>query len=223
MGSGLLQRTLFRCVAGLSLAAAYAAAQPGPSAAVTLEPVATGLASPVLVTHAGDGSGRLFIVEQGGTIRVVPAGGGAPALFLNISGRVLSGGERGLLGLAFHPDFETNRRFFVNYTRRTDGATVIAEYHASTVDPNVADTIEIVLLTIAQPFANHNGGMIAFGPDGFLPPPRPAPDRGVTPPASRPRCRASPGSGAHRRGWSSSRSAGSARCSRCPAVGRAGR
>jgi hypothetical protein len=81
---------------------------------------------------------------------------------------VLSGGERGLLGLDFHPDFEANRRFFVNYTRRGDGATVIAEYRASGSNPNVAGTDETPILTISQPFANHNGGMIAFGPDEFL-------------------------------------------------------
>jgi hypothetical protein len=82
---------------------------------------------------------------------------------------VLSGGERGLLGLAFHPQFATNRRFFVYYTRQTDGSIQIAEYHASVADPNVADTTETVILTIPHPsFANHNGGMMAFGPDGFL-------------------------------------------------------
>jgi uncharacterized protein (TIGR03437 family) len=81
---------------------------------------------------------------------------------------VLSGGERGLLGLAFHPQFSSNRRFFVNYTNRPNGATVIAEYKVSASDPNVADTAETILLTIAQPFANHNGGMIDFGRDGFL-------------------------------------------------------
>ena len=159
---------LARPFAGLALAAACSVAGPRLEAAVTLETVASGLASPVFVTHAGDGSGRLFIVQQGGQILVLQPGAASPTIFLAIGGRVLSGGERGLLGLAFHPQYETNRRFFVNYTRQTDGATVIAEYHASAADPNVADTDEIVLLTIAQPFANHNGGMIAFGPDGYL-------------------------------------------------------
>ena len=168
MRSRRSHRILETCVAGLALAVTWAAAEPGPAAAITLEPVVTGLASPVFVTHAGDGSGRLFIVQQGGQVLVLNAGATSPTTFLSITGRVLSGGERGLLGLAFHPQYETNRRFFVNYTRQTDGATVIAEYHASAADPNVADPAEIVLLTIAQPFANHNGGMIAFGPDGFL-------------------------------------------------------
>ncbi len=135
---------------------------------IELEPVATGLNSPLYVTNARDGSNRLFIIEQPGRIKVLAGGGGTPTVFLDITSRVLSGGERGLLGLAFHPQFETNRRFFVNYTRRNDGATVIAEYRASASNPDVADTSETVLLTIAQPFANHNGGMIQFGPDGLL-------------------------------------------------------
>ncbi len=95
-------------------------------------------------------------------------GAATPTMFLDIAFRAVAGGEQGLLGLAFHPQFETNRRFFVNYTRRSDGATVIAEYRASASNPNVADTNETVILTIPQPFANHNGGMIEFGPDGFL-------------------------------------------------------
>jgi glucose/arabinose dehydrogenase len=149
-----------------TLSAGVQARAQGPP--ITLEPVITGLASPVYVTHAGDDSGRLFVVEQGGTIRVRQPTGGAATVFLDIRGRVLSGGERGLLGLAFHPDYETNRRFFVDYTRQPDGATVIAEYHVSAADPDVADPTEIVLLTIGQPFANHNGGMLEFGPDGDL-------------------------------------------------------
>ncbi|HYP26232.1 MAG TPA: PQQ-dependent sugar dehydrogenase [Blastocatellia bacterium] len=135
---------------------------------IQLTPVVEGLSSPVYVTNARDGSNRLFIVEQGGIIKVLQPGSSAPTVFLNITSRVLSGGERGLLGLAFHPDYETNRRFFVNYTRQTDGATVIAEYRTSAGNPNVADMAERVFLVIPQPFANHNGGMIEFGPDGFL-------------------------------------------------------
>ena len=137
-------------------------------AAVELLPVLDGLSSPLLVTHAGDNTNRLFIVEQRGTIQVLSPGSTLPTLFLDIRARVRSGGERGLLGLAFHPDFESNRRFFVNYTRSGDAATVIAEYRASATDPDIADSDETLLLTIDQPFSNHNGGMIAFGPDGFL-------------------------------------------------------
>jgi glucose/arabinose dehydrogenase len=135
---------------------------------IVLQPVLTGLSAPVFVTHAGDGSGRLFVVQQGGTILVLQSGAGVPTLFLDISDRVVAGGEQGLLGLAFHPDFATNGRFFVDYTRRADGATVIAEYHVQAADPNAADRTETVLLTIPQPFVNHNGGMLAFGPDRDL-------------------------------------------------------
>jgi hypothetical protein len=135
---------------------------------ITLETVLTGLDSPVYVTNAGDLSQRLFFVEQPGRIKTLHEGSTSASVFLDITGRVLAGGERGLLGLAFHPQFETNRRFFVNYTRRPDGATVIAEYRASATNPDLAEPTEITLLTFAQPFANHNGGMIEFGPDGFL-------------------------------------------------------
>jgi len=135
---------------------------------ITLETVVTGLNSPVYVTNAGDLSERLFIVEQPGRIKVLLPGSSSPTVFLDITSKVLAGGERGLLGLAFHPQFEANRRFFVNYTRRPDGATVIAEYHASAAEPDLAEATEISLLTFAQPFPNHNGGMLEFGPDGFL-------------------------------------------------------
>jgi glucose/arabinose dehydrogenase len=136
---------------------------------ITLEPVVTsGLNAPDFVANAHDGSNRLFILEQPGRIAVLQPGGGAPSPLLDISTKVLYGGEQGLLGLAFHPQFAANRRFFVDYTRKPDGATVIAEYRVSVGDPNKADPEESVLLTIDQPFANHNGGMLAFGPDGFL-------------------------------------------------------
>lgn len=135
---------------------------------IRLEPFLSGLSSPVYLTNAKDGTRRIFVVQQGGIIKVVQPGSSATSDFLNITPKVLSGGERGLLGLAFHPQFASNGYFFVNYTRQTDGATVIARYRAinnnSVGDPNS----ELVLLTIAQPFSNHNGGMIEFGPDGNL-------------------------------------------------------
>ena len=138
-------------------------------AAMVLVPVVpTGLSSPVFVTHAGDGSNRLFIEEQGGMIKVLQPAASTPSVFLDIHTRVLSGGERGLLGLAFHPAYAANGRFFVYYTRTPDGALVIAEYHVS-ANPDVADTAETVLLTIPHPTnTNHDGGMLAFGPDGYL-------------------------------------------------------
>jgi glucose/arabinose dehydrogenase len=133
-----------------------------------LVPILDNLASPLYLTNARDRSRRFFVVEQGGRILVVDPSTGIPTVFLDITSRVLSGGERGLLGLAFHPDYATNRRFFVHYTRQADGAIVIAEYRASLANPNVADTAESVLLSVAHPLGNHNGGMIEFGPDGFL-------------------------------------------------------
>jgi glucose/arabinose dehydrogenase len=155
-------------VAAVSSVAGFLASCAAADAALQLEPVLSGLDSPDFVTSAGDGSGRLFVVEQVGVIEVLAPGAGAPTVFLDLGSKVLVGGERGLLGLAFHPGFASNRRFFVDYTRQPDGATVIAEYQASAGDPDVADSAETVLLVIPQPFANHNGGMVAFGPDGFL-------------------------------------------------------
>jgi glucose/arabinose dehydrogenase len=127
----------------------------------------TGLQQPLFLTHAGDGSGRLFVVEQDGRIRIVDGGILQSIPFLEIADRVLSGGERGLLGLAFHPGYKRNGRLFVNYTRKPDGATVVAEYHRSD-NPARALANERVLMLVSQPHANHNGGMIAFGPDGYL-------------------------------------------------------
>ena len=129
--------------------------------------VAKGLQSPVYLTHAGDGSGQLFVGEQPGTIRVIVRGILQDTPFLDITNRVLSGGERGLLGLAFHPNHQKNGRFFVNYTRSDDGATVLAEYRRQGLSL-LASTEERTLMIVPQPYANHDGGMVAFGPDGFL-------------------------------------------------------
>ncbi|HEX8289302.1 MAG TPA: PQQ-dependent sugar dehydrogenase [Pyrinomonadaceae bacterium] len=134
-----------------------------------LQPVLSDLFQPVFVTSARDGSKRLFVVEQGGIIRVAQSGATTATEFLNISSKISTGGERGLLGLAFHPQYSQNRRFFVYYTRSGDGAIQIAEYQTSAGNPNVADTNEKVIITIPHPGAsNHNGGTIAFGPDGYL-------------------------------------------------------
>lgn len=163
-------RISFKC-----LAAAVTAALFVPTAAfaqIELVQTVSGLSSPVFVGNAGDNLNRLFIVEQAGIIKVLQPGA-APdeaTTFLDIRTKILSGGERGLLGLAFHPEYMANGRFFVFYTRAGDGALVIAEYAASPPTSNSAsiDTEEI-LLTIPHPgFSNHNGGMLAFGPDGFL-------------------------------------------------------
>jgi uncharacterized repeat protein (TIGR01451 family) len=131
--------------------------------------VATGLSMPVQVNHAGDGSGRLFIVEQTGKIRIVKNGVVLSTPFLDLSGLISCCGERGLLGLAFHPNYESNGYFYVDYTRGSDGATVIARYKVSTANPDVANSSSAMqILTIAQPYSNHNGGQLLFGPDGYL-------------------------------------------------------
>jgi glucose/arabinose dehydrogenase len=132
-----------------------------------LRTLGTGFDVPILATHAGDGSNRIFVVEQRGRIRLL-SGGPAGTPFLDIHTLVLCCGERGLLGLAFHPSFKTNKKFYVNYTRVGDGATVIDEYRVTT-NPNVVSTsTRRQILVIAQPFENHNGGGLAFGPDGYL-------------------------------------------------------
>ena len=137
-------------------------------AAVQLAPLVSGLSSPVFVTHAGDGSNRLFAVEQGGVIRVVQPDASTSSVFLDIAGKVIAGGEQGLLGLAFHPLYAENGRLFVYYTRSGDGAIVIAEYRVS-ANRDVAAAEETTLLMIPHPAnTNHNGGMLAFGPDGYL-------------------------------------------------------
>jgi glucose/arabinose dehydrogenase len=140
---------------------------PDPNTA-TWQPVITGLDSPVGLTNAGDGSGRLFVLEQPGRIRIIKEGRLLPAPFLNITDRVgMNGNEQGLLGLAFHPDYKNNGFFYVNYT---DGRarTIIARFKVS-ADPDVADlSSEKVLFYVNQPFPNHKGGELRFGPDGYL-------------------------------------------------------
>ncbi len=127
---------------------------------LSLVPLVSGLSQPVFLTTAKDGTNRKFIIEQVGRIRVLQPGATTPTLFLDITSRVLFGGERGLLGLSFHPRFSTNGLFYVNYTRRPDGATVVAEYRNGVE--------QRVLFTVDQPYENHDGGMIEFGPDGYL-------------------------------------------------------
>jgi len=132
---------------------------------IQLVPVVSNLSRPLFLTYSPDDTGRLFIVEQGGTIRILQAGRLLAQPFLDVTSLVSCCGERGLLGLAFHPNFRQNNLFFINYTNR-NGSTVIARYQAS---GNRAETGSAqILLTIEQPYANHNGGMIAFGPDNML-------------------------------------------------------
>ncbi|HBB86906.1 MAG TPA: hypothetical protein DC047_04765 [Blastocatellia bacterium] len=129
----------------------------------------SGFAKPVGITHAGDGSDRLFVLEQGGRIRIVKNGGLLAAPFLDISSRIISGGERGLLGLAFAPGYSDNGRCYVSYSDLA-GDTVIARYQRNATNADLADAgSEEIILTIAQPFTTHKGGQLAFGPlDNFL-------------------------------------------------------
>lgn len=134
---------------------------------LTFSRIARGLSSPVFITHSGDNNGRLFVVEQTGRIRVIRKGVLQSAPFLDLRSKISTGGERGLLGLAFHPDYSWNRKFYVNYTDR-NGDTVIAQYLRSTTNASLAEPTAKIVLRIAQPYANHNGGMLAFGPDRYL-------------------------------------------------------
>ena len=141
--------------------------RPGP-AQVRLERqlVAGGLTQPLFL-DAPLGDNRLFIVEQPGRVRIVAGGNLLAAPFLDISDLVGTGGERGLLGLAFHPQYATNGRFYVNYTD-TGGTSRVAEYVVSSNPDRAEKTTGRVLLSVPQPASNHNGGMLAFGPDGYL-------------------------------------------------------
>jgi glucose/arabinose dehydrogenase len=143
-------------------------AQPSATTELELELVASGFDKPLGLTHAGDGSERLFVLEQGGTIRIIEGDAALDVPFLDISNRISCCGERGLLGLAFDPDYSNTRHFFINYTG-AGGDTVVARFTTSSSNPNRADPdSELVLLTFSQPFSNHNGGHVAFGPDGYL-------------------------------------------------------
>lgn len=135
---------------------------------IRLELFAEGFEKPLAITHANDGSNRLFVVEQEGFIRVVTKGRVASKPLLDLRKHVKDGGERGLLGLAFHPRFRDNGLFYVNYTRQKNGLkTYISEFRVDE-DGRASRKSERVLLRFSQPYANHNGGHLAFGPDGYL-------------------------------------------------------
>lgn len=137
---------------------------------IGLQKVVDGLERPLYVTHAGDGSGRLYILEQPGWVRVLEDGRLLETPFLDLTDRVLSrGNEQGLLGLAFSPDFRESGIFYIHYTGRPDGRTVLSRFRLRDGDPRRGDAAsEEVLLTVEQPYANHNGGALLFGPDGYL-------------------------------------------------------
>jgi glucose/arabinose dehydrogenase len=161
------------------MAAPSPSAQPEPTATqmqagseftVALDPIVEGgLTRPTYLTHAGDD--RSFVVEQPGRIRIIEKGQLLDQAFLDVTDKVLSrGNEQGLLSVAFHPAYKTNGQFFIYYTRRPDGAIVIERYTVSNNDPNLADALSartMLVIPHAQA-ANHNGGQLQFGPDGYL-------------------------------------------------------
>jgi glucose/arabinose dehydrogenase len=158
------------CALAVIAAAQLLQTQAAPGLSLALDPVASGLSAPVQIAVAPGRADRLFIVEQGGRIRLLRGGRLLPRPFLDISAKVVAGGELGLLSVAFHPRFATNGRFFVNYTTSQGGPlrSVIAEYRVADPGQDVAEPEERVLLEVAQPYRNHNGGLNLFGPDGKL-------------------------------------------------------
>ena len=157
-------------LAGLLVPSAFAAPckDPAPGAPIpdiSLTEVAGGFKSPVHVNGEG---GRLYVVEQAGVIRIVENGKVRPQPFLDIRDRVESGGEKGLLSIAFHPRYKQNGIFFLNYTTGAGGLHTVVSRFKRASDDRADPASEQVLLKIAQPFSNHNGGQLAFGPDGYL-------------------------------------------------------
>ncbi len=140
----------------------------GFSQTIAIQSFVTGFSTAVEIAHPANDA-RLFVVQKAGLIRILNANGTINATpFLNVSTLTVSNNERGLLGMCFHPNYATNGKFYINYTRASDGATIIAGYTVSTANANIANTTATILMTIAQPYSNHNGGSLKFGPDGFL-------------------------------------------------------
>jgi glucose/arabinose dehydrogenase len=161
---GTIAHAVVVAAVGVAAVAGTASAQ-----SVTLQrvQVASGLTKPVFVTHAPNDFDRIFIVEQNGRIRVLDLNSGTMTVFLDIINRVRStGNEQGLLGLAFHPEYDTNGYFYVNYTATSpSGATKVSRFSVNPENPNLAmANSEMVIMTVSQPFANHNGGWIGFAP-----------------------------------------------------------
>lgn len=163
--------------AGLALLGLLVACQnvASPAGKIELEEYLSGLSSPLFLSHAKDGSGDVYVVERGGTVVLRRSGATANQSFLNISDRVQSGGEQGLLGLAFDPSYKTNGYLYVNYTSTQRdslglkaGDTVISRFSANPTSKTADPASEQILLTIAQPYSDHNGGWLGFGPDGLL-------------------------------------------------------
>jgi len=139
------------------------------SGQLQLDRVTGGLNSPLGITHAGDGSGRLFVVERGGKVRVIKSRKLQSGVFLDVGNRIVAGGEQGLLGLAFHPNFASNGYVYVYYTRSSDGDIIVARLTANAAKTFASNTSLVEILRIEHSsHSNHNGGAMAFGPDGFL-------------------------------------------------------
>jgi len=159
--------TAMLVIAGLG----WSAAGPSPAAAafgISLDSIVGGLESPTQITNAGDGTDRLFVVEQRGTVRVIQGGVLQPGFFLDIRSKVEDGGERGLLGLAFSPNFETNRQLFVFYTRN-GGDIVVTRFTTNAPRTNADESTHRPLFLIEHSAqTNHNGGGLTFGPNGLL-------------------------------------------------------
>lgn len=130
--------------------------------------ITQGTKSPTDIANAGDGSGRIFIVEQAGRIRVLKEGVIHETPFLSIESRVRLGGEQGLLGVVFPPGFSQKQYFYVNYTAQPTGSTVVSRFRVAAHGNSALTDSEEIILTVPQPFINHNGGQIRFGPDGYL-------------------------------------------------------
>lgn len=152
-------------VVAVVAAALVSSALAVPSALPRLVPIVGGLSTPVLATQAPGEPGRLYVVEQSGRVRIVE-GGRVRSTFLDVSGLVVAGGEQGLLGLAFPPDYKLTRRIFVNFSAKADGATIVARFRVA--GGRALPGSRTTLLRVSQPYANHNGGNLAFGPDGKL-------------------------------------------------------
>ena len=176
-------RVLAVVIAALVLASCgggYTAPSPSPTPTpsspppmLALTPLASGLTSPLGFETPDDGSGRFFVVEQGGRLKIIQNGNVLSPPFLDISSKITTGGEMGLLGVTFHPNFSSSRKFYVNYVRTQAGQiqSVIAEYSVASASSNQVDaSTERILLTVDQVgnFTNHKAGKLAFGGDGFL-------------------------------------------------------
>lgn len=162
---------LLSAIVLLSASSAAASKDVAPSSVqVRFHEVVSGLSAPVAVTSARDGSHRLFVVQQGGTVRVVRSGQLKSRIYLNLSSRLVSGGEQGLLSIAFHPHFARHPFVFAAYTRAGDGALAVSRFHASSSTArSVSSATERHLVTVPHPEqTNHNGGQLFFGEHGYL-------------------------------------------------------